>query len=355
MLSHQKGTRDRLLNRNFKRVLVIQTAFLGDVILITPLLRALNIILPNARLEVLLIPETSAVLKYNPYLSDILEFNKRKLRNKIVSFFRLIFEIQKRQYDLAISVQSSLTSALLMVLGRIPIRLGFSRQKLLTHSVPHVSGMHKIQKVLRLIEPFTTQKFDMQTELHWSSAEDARADEIMAPLRERHRPIIGIAPGSIWYTKRWLKQYYAELIKRLERAHIQSVLIGGKEDKELCDFIRAGTNAVNLAGSLTVLESAALIKRCDLMVTNDSAPLHIANAVKTDVIAIFGPTVTDFGFYPFRKNDQVIEIELDCRPCSSHGGKKCPLKHHRCMKDISPEMVFNAVIAKLQDKEFSRS
>ncbi len=331
-------------------MLIIQTAFLGDVILITPLLRALNEILPSTRLDVLLIPETSALLKYNPYVHDILTFNKRKLRNKFFSFGRLIFEIQKRQYDAAISVQSSMTSALIMALAGIPTRIGFSRQKLLTHSVPHVAGVHKIQKVLRLLEPFTDKKFDMQTALHWSPAEAARADAIIAPLRDNHARIIGIAPGSIWYTKRWLKEYYADLVMRLERDHIQSVIIGGKDDWELGEFVRAGSAAVNLAGKLSVLESAALIERLDLMVTNDSAPLHIANAVKTDVIAIFGPTVTDFGFYPFRDNDQVIEVELACRPCSSHGGKKCPLKHHLCMKNISPERVFNAVKAKLQGK-----
>jgi len=339
-----------LLHRKLNRILIIQTAFLGDVILATPLVRALKQTLPGARLEVLLIPETRTILRHNPYISDILTFDKRKLRNKFFSLFRLILEIQKRQYDLAISVQSSLTSSLIMVLGGIPMRLGFSRQKFLTHAVPHPSGLHKIQKVLRLMEPLTDQKFDMQTELHWTAAEADRADQIITPLRERRTPIVGIAPGSIWYTKRWLKEYYAELVNLLEHEHIQSVLIGGAEDHRLCEFIRAGSNAINLAGALSVLESAALIERLDLMVTNDSAPLHIANAVKTDVIAIFGPTVTDFGFYPFRKNDLVIEVELDCRPCSSHGGKKCPLKHHHCMKNILPERVFNAIIAKLHSK-----
>lgn len=333
----------------YHKILILQTAFLGDVILMTPLLRALKEIFPAARLDALLIPETAMILKYHPHVAGILTFNKRKIRNKIFSFIRLVFQIRKQRYDLAISIQSSWTSALLMRLGGVPNRLGFSRQKLLTLSVPHTSGLHKIQKILRLLEPLTDKKFDMQTELFWSEAEEERARQIIETYRSSHVHIVGIAPGSIWNTKRWLKEYYAELVKRLEQENIQIILLGGRDDHELGEFIKQGTRAVNLAGSLTVLESAALIAKLDLMITNDSAPLHIANAVKTDVIAIFGPTVKDFGFYPYRANDRVIEVELDCRPCGWHGGKKCPLEHHHCMKWITPERVFNEVMAHLHN------
>ncbi len=314
----------------------------------TPLLRALRQLLPAANLDVLLIPETAMILKPNPHVTRILTFNKRKLRDKLLSFFQVAFQIRRQHYDLAISIQSSWTSALLMWLGRVPNRLGFSRQKLLTMSVPHTRGLHKIQKILRLLEPLTDKKFNMQTELFWSEAESARASALIDPYRNRFRWLVGIAPGSIWYTKRWPKEHFAELVRRLEQENIQIFLIGGKEDQSLCEFIKAGSSAVNAAGDLSVLESAALIEKLDLLITNDSAPLHMANAVQTDVIAIFGPTVTDFGFYPFRANDQVIEIELDCRPCSWHGGKKCPLGHHNCMKWITPERVFREVIALLQ-------
>lgn len=320
----------------------------------TPLLRALKKLLPATSLDVLVIPETAVILKHNPHVAGILTFNKRKFRNKIFSFIQLVFQLRKRRYELAISIQSSWTSAALMLLGGVPNRLGFSRQQLLTMSVPHTRGLHKIQKILRLLEPLTDETFSMQTELYWSAAEAARASQLIDQHRGNCRWLVGIAPGSIWYTKRWLKEHFAELVRRLEQQPIQIFLIGGSEDQALCEFIQADSSAVNVAGKLSVLESAALIERLDLMITNDSAPLHIANAVQTDVIAIFGPTVKDFGFYPFRDNDQVIEVELDCRPCSWHGGKKCPLGHHNCMRWITPDRVFNEVMTHLQNRKYER-
>jgi heptosyltransferase-2 len=333
---------------DYKKILIIQTAFLGDAILITPLLKALNEVFPMAKLDVLLIPETSIILKENPHVNKILTFSKRKLRNKVFSFIHLIFQIRKNHYDLAISIQSSMTSSFLLLLGGVPERLGFTRQKFLTLSVQHTKGLHKIQKILRLMKPLTDQKFDMQTEIFWTEIEEEKSKKILEKYLNKQRHIIGVAPGSIWNTKRWIKEYYAELVKLLEKENIQIILIGGKDDFELCEFIRDDSTAVNVAGSLTILESAALIEKLDLLVTNDSAPLHISNAVKTDVIAIFGPTVKELGFYPFRENDKVIEVDLDCRPCGTHGGKKCPLDHHHCMKWITPEIVFKEVMDHLQ-------
>jgi len=106
--------------------------------------------------------------------------------------------------------------------------------------------------------------------------------------------------------------------------------------------------SINLAGDLTLLESAALISKVDLVVSNDSAPLHIANAVKTDVFTIFGPTVKEFGFYPYRKNDKIFEVDLECRPCGKHGGKECPLGHFKCMLEVKPEIIWKEIKNKFE-------
>lgn len=335
---------------SYQKILVLQTAFLGDVILSTPLIRALRQLYPTAQLDVLTIPETGVIFKANPYINEIIYFHKRSILKKMISFISLIFKIRYKKYDLAISIQSSLTSSFLLLLSGVPERVGFNRQKFVTLSVEHTKGLHKIQKILRLLEPLTDKKFDMQTEIFWTAIEEEKSNLILEKYQNQQRHIIGIAPGSIWNTKRWIKEYYAELVKLLENEDIQVILIGGKEDFELCNFIKNNSNAVNVAGLLSILESAALIEKLDLLITNDSAPLHIANAVKTDVIAIFGPTVKEIGFYPFRENDEVIEVDLDCRPCGTHGGKKCPLGHHNCMKLITAKMVFNAVIDHLQKR-----
>ena len=329
----------------YQKILVLQTAFLGDVILATPILKALNQLFPKAQIDVLTIPQTSIVFKYNPYVTERLIFDKKKPLKKIISFFRLITSIRKNKYDLAISIQSSITSAFLMLFGKIPNRVGFSRQKLLTHPVTVKPGIHTRIRYLKLLKSFSNKNFDSQTEIYWTDSEESKVQNLVDSIHKNGYFLIGIAPGSVWYTKKWLQEYFVDLLKLLNNEKVKIFLIGGNEEKQLCDEIikNSLTEAKNLAGCLTILESAALISKLNLMITNDSAPLHIANAVKTDVIAIFGPTVPAHGFFPFRDNDKIMEIDLYCRPCSKHGGSKCPEKHFRCMREITPKMVFDEI------------
>lgn len=338
---------------NPNKILIIQTAFLGDVILSTPLIRALKKIFPDSLIDILTIPGTSIVFRDNPHVNSTLHFNKKKFINKIFSFIDLIFTIRKEQYDLALSIQSSFTSSLLMRLGNIPARVGFARQKLLTDPVSHKKGLHIRERYLKLMKPFTDKDFDKQTEIFWSINEGGKAKQIIKEINKDGKFIVGIAPGSVWKTKRWPKEYFVYLLKILKKEKVRVVLIGGPDDNLLCDDIikKSESNTINLAGSLTILESAALIEKLDLVVSNDSAPLHIANAVKTDVIAFFGPTVRRFGCYPYRENDTMLEVDLPCRPCGKHGGNKCPEKHFKCMKDILPENVSAEIIKYLRRKK----
>ena len=341
----------------YKKILIIQTAFLGDVVMSTPLIRAAREEFPESVIDVLTIPSTGIVFKHCPHVNQVLFFDKRKFFRKAISFIKLIFELRKGKYDLAISIQSSLTSSFLMMLGKIPERVGYRRQKFLTRSVTHEKGLHIRERCISLMKLFSDREFDLQTEIYWSHQEEDRAEQIIEKYRNRKQYLVGMAPGSVWNTKRWLADYYAMLLKQLEQTGVQVIMIGGGEDRLLCDQIlkeATAKSAVNLAGELSILESAAVISRLNLMITNDSAPLHLANAVQTDVIAFFGPTVRRFGCYPYRPNDQMLEVDLYCRPCSKHGGRKCPEKHFRCMKEIKPELAFDVVMSHLKGKDNER-
>ncbi len=232
----------------------------------------------------------------------------------------------------------------------IPNRLGFPRQKLLTMTIDLPKGVPVVKRYLRLMTALTDQVYDHQTELFWDDETDERVESEAGEFLRKHKTVIGIAPGSVWPTKRWLPVYFAELIRELDKRDVKAILIGGKEDFQLCQEIAllADSEALNIAGKLSLLGSAALIQKLKLILTNDSAPLHLANAVQTDVVAIFGPTVKRFGFYPFRANDRVVELDLGCRPCGKHGHKKCPLKHFNCMKNITPDTVLKEVLAALE-------
>ncbi len=407
---------------NYKNILIIQTAFLGDVILLTPLIRAVKRLYPQANIDALVVPQSQGVLENNPHLRDVLTFDKR--RNKWRAFWQTLRRLRAAKYDLAISPHSSVTTAWLMVLAGIPVRVGFDRwhaARYLTHRVPHYDdrGWHKVQKNLHLLtalskplrqalspeaelrlprcigveaesrslrhdstklttgaqgteaEPVEadvdrslyprqvgtgkaqgTELTDLQTELFPSQQDEAWAEDKLSVFLSSEKPLIALAPGSVWNTKRWPKEHYIALSKKLCEQGYAPVFIGGPDERPLCAEIieQSDCQALNAAGEATILQSAALIGQCDLMICNDSGALHIANAMQTDVFAFFGPTVPSIGYFPFRPNDVVFEREMDCRPCGSHGGNACPLKHHECMTLITPEEVFAKVEQKFGKK-----
>ncbi|MCF6268091.1 MAG: lipopolysaccharide heptosyltransferase II [Melioribacteraceae bacterium] len=329
------------------KILIVQTAFLGAVIIITPLIKAVKELYPNALVDVMVIPQTSGVLENNPNINEIIIFDKRK--NKIVSFIKTLQLLKKKQYDIAITPHSSITTALLLKLAKIPVRIGFDRwsaSKHLTHKVPHPDGIHKTKKNLSLLSVLSANEFSNQTELFPTDAMFEKTETLLKEIKDNSKKLIAIAPGSVWNTKKWQTEYYKTLSNRLVDNNFGVVLIGSKDERGICNEVLPNKNGINLAGELSLLESAAVISKCDLMICNDSGALHIANAVETDVFAFFGPTVQSIGYYPFRENDFVFEREMECRPCGSHGGKSCYLKHHECMKKVYPKEVLGKVLDK---------
>lgn len=329
------------------KILIVQTAFIGDVIIITPLIRAVKEIYPTALLDVMVIPQTATVLENNPNINEIIRFDKRK--SKIVSFIKTLLQLKQNRYDIAITPHSSVTTALLLKYANIKMRIGYDRwsaAKYLTHKVQHPDGIHKTQKNLSLLSLLTDKTFSNQTELFPSDAMLKKADDLLFGIKENRKNLIAIAPGSVWFTKKWPTEYYKLLAYKLAEKDFGIVLIGSYDEREICNEVLPTNNGLNLAGQLSLLESAAVISKCDLMICNDSGALHIANAMETDLFAFFGPTVQSIGYYPFRENDFVFEREMECRPCGSHGGNSCPLKHHECMKMIYPEAVLKKVLEK---------
>lgn len=340
-----------------KSILIVQTAFIGDVILITPLIRAVHRLYPNASIDVLVVPAAVKLLENNPYIRTVIPFAKRS--NAIITMFRMVNLLRKNKYSLVISPHSSARTHLLLWLSGIPRRIGFDRSlfpQLLTDKIKHPDNMHKISKNLKLLKLLSPLEFHMQTELYPSAADIAKAGTMLSSLPGKIS--IAIAPGSIWATKCWQLDSFTELSKGLIVRDYNIVLIGAEADKQKCDYIETAIRqetqsaaVLNLAGLTNLLESAAVIARCQLMICNDSGALHIANAMQTRVYAIFGPTVQRIGYYPYRSGDKVFEVELSCRPCGSHGGNTCPLKHHNCMKMVSVEQVLSAVVTSLSAVE----
>lgn len=326
-----------------KKILVIQTAFIGDLIMSTGIFPALKELFPDSQIDVVAIPASAIILKYNPYLNQVYSFDKKTtFLNKIKSFFSLVFKLRKNKYDIGISIQHYLTSSFLMLLSNIRLKVGRQSMKFVDINVIIPSGLHNKDKTLALLKAFSEKDFTNNSEIF--IPEDI-VEKIKQKLLHNSKKNICIAPGSVWETKKLPAKKYIEIINKLTDFNIY--LIGAKNEFELCDGIQkqvTNQNVINFAGELNLLESSALIKISDLLLCNDSAPLHIANAVETPVFAFFGPTVRKFGCYPYRENDQMIEIDLDCRPCSKHGTNVCPLGHHNCMNLININDVFMKII-----------
>jgi len=326
--------------------LVIQTAFLGDVVLTTPLLSALAA--EHGPVDVVTTPIARPLLETHPAVRTVFPFDKRGRDRGWAGVRSLARRLKAERYACAYLPHRSLRTAALALLARIPSRIGFSGgwSFLYTEARPKPSVGHESDRLLALANeapgPYPPHLRP--------TAEDERvvADVLGEIGLERGVPFVALAPGSTWGSKRW--PYYPELAHRLAAKGIPVAVVGGPADADEGSQIVAAVAAAqrvavaNTCGQFTLRQSAALIARATLLVTNDSAPLHLATAMGTPIVALFGPTVTEFGFGPLRAGDVALGVDpLQCRPCSSHGPPQCPLGHHRCLRELTVAAVIAAI------------
>ena len=344
-----------------KRILVIQTAFLGDVVLTTPLVRALKQSLPEVEIAVLTLPFTSEVFENNPQVAETITYDKRATQKGVIDLFRLVKEVKRRKFDAALIPHRSVRSAFLAWEADIPLRVGFTSSSgyyFLNREVPYWGDSHEVERVLELLSGLGLEVVKSPPELFPGEQHHRWVVEF---LNDKIDNWVAIAPGSVWPTKRWLPERFAQLASMVAGdLGCGVVFVGGEEDKFLSKKIAEDVRGRSLvaAGETSVLQSAALLSKCRLLISNDSAPVHIASATGTKVVDIYGPTVPDFGFCPYGEGHRIVEVEhLYCRPCSRHGPKRCPEGHFRCMREITVERVFEAtasVLIKTTEKEVQR-
>ena len=315
--------------------LVIQTAFLGDVVLTTPLLAALAE--RHGPLDVVTTTAAAPLLETHPAVRHVIPYDKRGRDRGLAAFLGLTRRLAAAHYEVAYLPHRSLRSAALAYLARVPRRVGFSDgwPLLYTETRPPRRTGHEIDRLLGLVDA----PAEAPAPALYPQPQDERVVEDCLRNAGIAGDFVALAPGSIWGSKRW--PYYEELASRLAD-RVAVVVVGGIEDAGLGQSIVAAVKeggaagrVLDTCGRLTLLQSAVLIGRARVLVTNDSAPLHFASAQGTRVVALFGPTVPEFGFGPIGAGDLALGVaELVCRPCSDHGPSVCPLGHHRCMRDL---------------------
>jgi len=323
--------------------LAIQTAFLGDVVLTTPLLRVLA--QRHGPVDVVTTPAAAPLLETHPAVRAVIRYDKRGADAGARGFLALARRLRGAQYEVAYVPHQSLRSALLARFAGIPRRVGYASgwPFLYTESRRRPADAHEVDRLLALVD---APDADRRPSLTVTAADAAAAGGVLEAGGVAGR-FVALAPGSIWGTKRW--PGFPLLAARLSATGDRIVVIGGPDDRALGDeIVRAvasatpepGSAVLNACGTLSLRASAALIGRARILVTNDSAPLHLAQAMGTPTVALFGPTVPEFGFAPINPGDATLGVDgLACRPCSKHGPARCPLGHHRCMTELTVEQV----------------
>lgn len=334
------------------KILIIQTAFLGDVILALPMVQTLKNLLPDSEIDFLCIPNTANVLENNPLINKIIKFDK-KAKDKLDKLFNVISDVRENHYDIVLCPHRSMRSAVITYYSRADIKIGFDKNALsflLTNKVPYDSSAHEIQRNLDLISAIPgidldESKISEKPKLYPAEKDIKIVDSLLTSATQER--IIAFAPCSKWYTKQLTIEKSIEIIQGLINRSFRVLLIGGAEDFEYCKLLEKQIEnnlIINLCGRLTPVQSSAAISKSSALVTVDSAAQHLGAATDTPIILIYGSTNSSFGFYPLTSNHIIIEDKaLKCRPCTDHGRTECPLGHFKCIKDLNADEIISAI------------
>jgi heptosyltransferase II len=381
------------MNAHPGKILVAQTIYLGDLVLTLPLLSALRRALPDARIDVLVQAGLEDVVMAHPVVSRVHSFEKQGRHRGLRGIHRLAATLRAERYDLALVLPGSLRTTLAVWLARIPVRIGgnIGSGLLLFEDMLKFPGELKyspgavpviyIEKWIRRLFPGKSIAGALCTRcvaIDRARSAPHRHLQLLEPLGIApgpHDPLdfglvpngaaitevdavmrnhtgasfVAIASGSAWPTKRWPTEFFAAVACGLTEKGRTVVLVGGAEDRTVADAIVAAVHpdgVINTCGSLAPTSVVELLHRCELLVTNDSAPAHLAQAAGTPCITILGPTIRAFGFAHDAGRNVIVEnASLTCRPCTPHGGNRCPLGTHVCMTSIEPRTVLGYALS----------
>ncbi len=337
-----------------QKILVVQTAFIGDVVLVTALLETLHQQYPQAAIDVVVRKGNESLFNEHPFINELIVWDKKQ--DKYLNWLSILKKIRAKHYDVLINLQRFAATGLWTVLSNANTTIGFDKNPfsfLFTHKVKHDvtgNGVHEINRNHALISSLGALPLAMP------KLYPTKSDYEKVKLYQAEK-YITIAPASVWFTKQFPLTAWVSLINEL-KFEGPIYILGGSADKDLGDKIinevvslhskafnatsttsnnsSASIKIINLSGELGFLASAALQQKAVLNYVNDSAPMHFCSAVNAPVVAIYCSTIPAFGFGPLSTNSFVVEIQtqLACRPCGLHGKKQCPLGHFNCAQSI---------------------
>ena len=332
------------------KILIVQTSFLGDTILSTPVIEGVHALHPEAELWMMTTPLSSKLVENDPLLAGVIPFDKRGTAKGLKGLFAMAKQIKAMGFQRVYSLHRSIRTSAMLALAGIPERIGFDNAKgkcLYQKTFHRNPEIHDVLRNLAILEGETEiSKLPAEMRL-FPPADETVSQKVKESLPDKD--FVLMVPGSAWKTKMWYSGGYHEVAKRLLGMGMAVVTAGGPDEMPACAEVSEGLNVINLAGKTNIGEMIWVASRAKLIICNDSMALHMASALKIPNVAIFCSTIPAFGFGPWKNRSIVVEKEMDCRPCGRHGKKECPKNTEACMREITPDQVLEAA-TKLLDK-----
>jgi lipopolysaccharide heptosyltransferase I len=366
-----------LRDTQFQRILLIKPSALGDVIHTLPILVKLRNRYPQARIDWLLTPPIAELVGRHPALSNVLIFDRQAFKRfsktpaAVLGLTRLVRDIRKVQYDLVIDLHGQLRSAFFTLSSGAPVRIGFDRPRIESRSaerhVPpeayrhgwtgaregswmayshHISvptlDVHAVERYLGLVPMLGLDEGEPDFQVPVPAEASAQVETLLQRHGHTCRPLAVLFPGTLWETKHWRIDGYAQVAGHLLRSGLSVILAGSAKERSRCQAVAAACSGVlDLCGQSTLSQLAALIQRAQICVTNDSGPMHLAVALDRPVVSIFGPT-DPLWIGPYRRPEAVVRVDLPCAPCYLRQLSKCP-HDHACMNQVTAAAVIGRI------------
>jgi predicted lipopolysaccharide heptosyltransferase III len=331
------------------KILYINLAFIGDLVLSTPTIRALRKKYPNAVIDMLVVPWAAQVVGGNPYADHVYIYDKKGAHRNIKNLWHLVSSLRSQKYDLVIAANFAVRGAMLAKVLGARYRVGYDAQHagiFLTHTVSakRTTIKHETENQLEVVKPLDIYTNDFSLTYRHNPVDMESMHQKVSISSDR--PIVVICPFGRHPLNSWVIEGYVDVVKSLSKV-VNCYLIGGKAEKEKLEDInqKAGSCGQVLAGTLTINELAAFLTLSSLVITVDTGPMHIASAVGVPILALFGRSDSRV-WGPRAAGDRILKMDLECVPCIIP--REC--QHHSCMKNLKSDVVIAAALDMLKIK-----
>lgn len=334
---------------NQQKIVVVQTAFIGDAVLTLPMLEVLAINNPDAIIDVVTIPNAAEIFQASPFVNEVIVYDKRNTHKGFKALLSFARMLGNKGYSYIVAPHRSLRTSLLVLFSGIKESVGFSNSSfpiVYKHLVDYQYELPEASRNISLVSTSNSEKYlSYLPKLQFSDAAKMNVDSLISSIA-KDKKIVAIAPGSVWETKRYPVKHFIGITRALINKNYLILLIGSDSEYKLSEEIMSSVdeNCKNISGKYSLVETIYLLTKCNLLITNDSAPTHFGMAADIPVLTIYCSTVPDFGFAPYNSISGTISFnQLLCKPCGIHGYESCPLSHFDCGQKLMPELVLEKI------------